>query len=404
MVPDIDRATRDPRTLEDLIDAVELYGLYVASLTGNIDLTTDAGISAARGLVNQRNQESRNTSRRVIDGQRHAAMKGRNHGGKNRPYGWRKDRIHISKREAEHIRREIPRILAGVRPITVAREWNERGIPTSNGSQWHAPTIKNIFTGPRIAGYVIYQGEILHGPDGKPVRGEWEPILTAEEYDAVTAKWKPYRPVPSRLGAIGKGHGTAYLLSPFVRCGKCNAKMHGGRRKDKRGQLFEFYRCPAKGQGGCGSVSRLAAPVEAYIKALVIAEQQKIQFRKLDDVPPWPKAQELADLQARIEESTRRYEAGTYAAERYFSSLARMEASEAELRRERRQYEGRQQTRRHAIVNLAEEWDKPDFTMEQKQAAIAETLTAVIIKPTGRNVRFHPDHIVPVFRESDTDA
>ena len=28
MMPDIDRATRDPRTLEDLIDAVELYGPY----------------------------------------------------------------------------------------------------------------------------------------------------------------------------------------------------------------------------------------------------------------------------------------------------------------------------------------------------------------------------------------
>ena len=81
-----------------------------------------------------------------------------------------------------------------------------------------------------------------------------------------------------------------------------------------------------------------------------------------------------------------------------------MEAAEAELKRERRQYEGRQQTRRHAIVNLAEEWDKPDFTMEQKQAAIAETLTAIIIKPAGRNVRFHPDQIVPVFRESDTEA
>jgi site-specific DNA recombinase len=55
MVPDIDRAMRDPRTLEDLIDVVEYYGVYVASLTGNIDLTTDAGISAARSLVNQRN-------------------------------------------------------------------------------------------------------------------------------------------------------------------------------------------------------------------------------------------------------------------------------------------------------------------------------------------------------------
>ena len=405
MVPDIDRATRDPRTLEDLIDAVELYGLYVASLTGNIDLTTDAGISAARGLVNQRNQESRNTSRRVIDGQRHAAMKGGNHGGYRRPYGWRKDRIHVSKREAANIRREIPRILAGVRAITIAREWNERGIPTVMGSQWQAATIKNIFTGPRVAGYVVYQGEILYGPDGNRVLGQWEPILTEEEYEAVTAKWKPDRPVPSRLGAIGKGHGTAYLLSPFVRCGKCNAKMHGGRRNDKHGgPQQEFYRCPAKGQGGCGGVSRLAAPIEAYIKALVIAEQQKIQFRRLDDVPPWPKAQELANIQERIEESTRRYEAGTYTAERYFSSLARMEEREAELKRERRQYEGRQQTRRHAIVNLAEEWDKPDFTMEQKQAAIAETLTAVIIKPVGKNRRFHPDHIVPVFRENDTDT
>jgi len=33
MVPDIDRAMRDPRTLEDLIDVVEYYGVYVASLT-----------------------------------------------------------------------------------------------------------------------------------------------------------------------------------------------------------------------------------------------------------------------------------------------------------------------------------------------------------------------------------
>ncbi len=259
MVPDIDRATRDPRTLEDLIDAVELYGLYVASLTGNIDLTTDAGISAARGLVNQRNQESRNTSRRVTDGLRHVRDE--------RPESWRVPDGHMAGAKTvsmqasvrrQHIRREIPRILAGVRPITLAREWNERRISTVDGSKWQAATIKNIFTGPRIAGYVVYQGEILYDADGNRVRGEWEPILTGEEYEAITTKWKPDRPVPSRLGAIGKGHGTAYLLSPFVRCGKCNAKMHGGRRNDKHGgPPQEFYRCPAKGQG------RMRRPVAA---------------------------------------------------------------------------------------------------------------------------------------------
>ena len=54
-------------------------------------------------------------------------------------------------------------------------------------------------------------------------------------------------------------------------------------------------------------------------------------------------------------------------------------------------------------MNLAEEWDKSDFMMEQKQAAIAETLAAVIIKPVGRGGKFHPDHIVPVFRKIDTE-
>ena len=71
-------------------------------------------------------------------------------------------------------------------------------------------------------------------------------------------------------------------------------------------------------------------------------------------------------------------------AQRHFSSLARMEADEAELLREKRRYEGRQQARKQAVANLAEEWEKPDFTMEQKQAAIAQTLEAVIIKPAGR--------------------
>ena len=142
MVPDIDRAMRDPRTLEDLIDTVEMYGVYVASLTGNIDLTTDAGINSARSLVNQRNQESRNTARRVIDGKRRVAMEGGKHGGPMRAFGWRKDREHLNKREAAHIRREVPRILSGVSSLTLANEWNERGIQNGDRSQVALPDHK----------------------------------------------------------------------------------------------------------------------------------------------------------------------------------------------------------------------------------------------------------------------
>jgi site-specific DNA recombinase len=67
-----------------------------------------------------------------------------------------------------------------------------------------------------------------------------------------------------------------------------------------------------------------------------------------------------------------------------------MEAAEADLKRQKRRYEGHQQTRNSVLADLVEEWEKPDFTMEQKQAATARILAAVIIKPAGMGQRFPP--------------
>ncbi|MEV7045662.1 zinc ribbon domain-containing protein [Amycolatopsis sp. NPDC051061] len=260
-----------------------------------------------------------------------------------------------------------------------------------------------MFTRPRICGMVTYRNTVLRGEDEKPVRGQWEPILTDDQYAAVMRAWKPAQTQEqSRVGGKGRGYRTNHLLSPFVRCGKCTARMVGSSRRDQRsGELVEIYRCPSKGQGGCSGVSRDAAPVDACIRALVLAEHRKIQSRKLEKLPPWPKEKELADLKARMRESTMRYEAGTYSGESYFPSLARMEATEATLKREKRKYAVRQDARDAAVANLDEQWEKPSFSIELKQAAIAETLTAVVISPAGKGVRFHPDQIKPIFRDEN---
>ncbi|MGW7533447.1 recombinase family protein [Amycolatopsis sp. NPDC054798] len=398
---DIDRITRDPRILEDLIDAVELYGIYVRSMTGNIDLTTDAGISAARSLVSQRNDESRNTSRRVVDGKRKAARKGQHNGGRMRPWGWRKDRIKLNKRESGHIRAALPRIRKGLTALTLANEWNKRKIPTVTGKPWRAATIRNMFIRPRMCGKVVYRGEIMKDAKGKPVRGRWEPILTDDEYAEVVRAWGPREPQDhSRLGGKGRGYRTIYLLSPFVRCGKCRARMLGAPRRNRRGEMEICYRCPGKGQGGCGGVTRIAHLVDAYVTELVIAEQEKIQFQKFEELPPWPKQAELDAALKRIADSTAEYEAGRYSAENYFPSLSRMEAQVAELRRESRKYERRRDSRRAVVADLRAEWDKPDFTIEMKQAAIAKSLVAVVIEPAGKGARFDPDKIKPVWREA----
>ena len=400
-LPNIDRGMRDPRDLEDLIDLVEQYGVYVVGMTGSIDLTTDEGISSARREVDQRNRESRNISRRMSAGNRRAALAGRHHGGANRPFGWRKDRVTVNKREARHILREVPRLLAGVRPRSVAIEWNERGIPTINGGQWRMMTIVQIFINPRLCGWRTYLGEVLRDEDGDPVRGQWEPILTEEQHLALVAALRP--PTMVESPRRGRGHATKRLLSPFVRCGACNAKMTGSSRKDTRtGERIVLYRCPQKGLGGCGRVSRTAAPIDAYITALVLMEQSKIALRKLEDLPPWDGEADLKAVLAQIKETTEAYEGGMISGGRYFPMLARFEARESVLRAAKRRYEEKRQARVEAATNLDMEWDRPDFTLEQKQAAIAQSLTAVIIHPASHpGAKFTPDQITPVWREDE---
>lgn len=65
MAYDLDRYTRDPRDLEDLIDLVEQQRVPVTSVTGSLRLDTDADVTMARVMVAVANKSSRDTSRRV---------------------------------------------------------------------------------------------------------------------------------------------------------------------------------------------------------------------------------------------------------------------------------------------------------------------------------------------------
>ena len=401
-LPNIDRGMRDPRDLEDLIDLVEHYGVFVVGMTGSIDLTTDEGISSARREVDQRNRESRNISRRIANGNRRAALAGRHHGGANRPFGWRSDRVSVNKREARHIRRELPRLLAGVRPRTIAVEWNERGIPTVTGAVWRAGMIVQIFTSARLCGWQTYLGKVLTSEDGSPVRGVWEPIVTEEEHHALVAAIRPAEsPVLPRRG---RGSVTRRLLSPFTRCGKCNARMYGTTSEyDKRtGEPIVIYRCPGRGFGGCGGVSRKAAPIEEYVTTLVLMEQSKIALCKLEELPPWDQEHELSAVLGQIKETTEAYEDQRISGGRYFPLIERLEAKERKLRAEKRKYDAKRQARVERATDLTSEWNRPGFTLEQKQSAIAKSITAIVIHPAPRlGARFSPDQLTIVWRTDD---
>ena len=92
LAEDLDRACRDPRDLEDLIDACAERAAWARSLSGSLTLTgggTDAEITMARMMVAVASKSSADTARRVAGARETLAGKGAYGGGK-RPYGYRR--------------------------------------------------------------------------------------------------------------------------------------------------------------------------------------------------------------------------------------------------------------------------------------------------------------------------
>ncbi|GAA1259925.1 recombinase family protein [Sphaerisporangium rubeum] len=395
-LPNIDRGMRDPRDLEDLIDLVEHFGVLVMGMTGYLDLTTDAGIAMARNEVNQRNLESRNLSRRITTGKRRAALKGRAMGGRLRPFGWQDNKIDLNPRETALIREATARIIAGVKARTIAREWAEQGVPTVAGGQWTTRTIEQIFTSPRLCGLQTYKGEVLKDKEGQPVRGVWHAIITEEQHNALVQTLKVYK---RDYGRDGRGHPTKYLLSPFVRCGKCNSRMRGGMRPGANGAKTAIYACRDKTEGGCGGCARIAEKVDEYITALVIADHQRVQFREIGELPEWDKEDDLTAIRGQLQEITTAYKERRIKGSRYFTLLEELEAEERRLEADQRRHQTARVRRTEGVANLAEKWKDPNFTLDQRQAAIAQSLQAVVIHPTRPGQRhFDPNLIEPIWK------
>ena len=94
-----DRLTRHPRELEDFIDLCQRYGTKLATVTGDIDLSTHDGQLIARIHGAVAKKESDDKSRRLVRKHEELAVAGRLSGGGTRPFGFESD--HRTIRPAE---------------------------------------------------------------------------------------------------------------------------------------------------------------------------------------------------------------------------------------------------------------------------------------------------------------
>ena len=249
VVWNLDRLHRQPKELETFFEVCDQAGVRaMATVSGDVDLATDDGRFHARILGAVARKSSDDTSRRIRRKMEANARNGRAHGGGTRPFGFLADKVTVNEAEAVLIKEAAQRVLAGESLRAVVADWNAREIPTSSArTRWSPTTLKGVLISPRLAGKRVHQGEVI----GDAV---WKPIISQATHTRLV------RILTDAKRRTSPGNARSYLLSGFVVCSKCGARMVARPRAGTR-----TYTC-AKEQGGCGGRRIVAEPLETLVR------------------------------------------------------------------------------------------------------------------------------------------
>jgi DNA invertase Pin-like site-specific DNA recombinase len=291
---DLDRLTRQPRQLEDWVDAAESRGLAILTANGEADLTTDGGRLFARiKLAVARAEVDRKAARQ------RAAARQRSELGRP-PLGVRltgyTPRGELVPEEAEVVRRIFDSFLESRNVRAVARSLNDDGVETRRGKPWHPSTVVSILRNPRYAGRAVYQGQQTGG------RGAWVPIVTDEEYEATQAVLDHPERVSNR-GTTERKH----LGSGLYVCAVCREPVSawsGGR-----------YRCRAGAH-----VNRSQRPVDRFVRAVIAKRLSRPDLAGLLTPAPAsvpPLLEEVERIRKRLARNDDDYDAGYIDGPRY---------------------------------------------------------------------------------------
>jgi site-specific DNA recombinase len=131
----VDRLTRSPRELEEVIDLHDKRGIALATVTGELDLSTPTGRMLARMLGAAARHEAEHKAERHRRAGLQKARAGKPHrAGNRRSYGYQPDGITVIADEACIIAEAAARALAGESMRSIAADLNDRAVPTVTGA------------------------------------------------------------------------------------------------------------------------------------------------------------------------------------------------------------------------------------------------------------------------------
>ena len=282
----VDRLTRRLSELEDLIGRCEAAGVRVATVSGDLDLSTDAGRLVGRILGAVARGEIERKSARQKRAALQAAESGRPPS--RRAFGFTNG--DHDPAEAAALRELYPQIVGGMSIVAATKWLNAKGHHTTSGKRWDRSSVRVMLLNPRNAGLRAHRGTVV-------AQGDWQPIVDEAVWRATVELLTDPARKRTRPARRWLGGGTF-----FCHCGaRCRVNYsHRGTR---------VYQCQASAH-----LSRAADPIDDVVRQVIAARLSRGDLAALlaaevsDDVPAL--RDEAAALRLRLDQCAADYAEG----------------------------------------------------------------------------------------------
>jgi DNA invertase Pin-like site-specific DNA recombinase len=253
---DLDRLHRRPIELEYFMALADEKHLALATVSGDVDLSTAQGRLIARLKGSVAAHEIEHKKVRQLRATRQAAERG--------VPNWRQafgyvvtasGGFELDPAVAPLVAQAYAAIIAGGSLGDVCRLWNGAGALTRTGNPWRQAEVSKFLRKPRNAGLRTYRArDAATLRDAVVGKGNWPPLVDEDTF------WSAISVLDAPGRAPGRKSVRRHLLTGLLGCGRCGGYLAGVPDKNKR----LVYRCKS-----CLSLSIRAEHVEPLIYGIV---------------------------------------------------------------------------------------------------------------------------------------
>ncbi|STZ58987.1 recombinase [Mycolicibacterium tokaiense] len=398
----LDRLHRQPIELETFVDLANVHRVALATVTGDVDLSTDDGRFTARIMGAVARKEIERKRARQLRAARQKAERGEPQW--RRAFGYAGDTREPDPVTAPLVEQAYTAILAGASLGEVARTFNGAGAFGLTGRPWTATTVSLFLRKARNAGLRSHKhncATLGHRPC--PLDGEQE-IVGKANWPALVpeATWRSVQAVLNAPGrAPGRKSVRAHLLTGILKCGKCGNTLSGNwqfatKTAAESGQRDYTLAYSCKTCRGCSIRAEFVEPIVIKLVGGRLAKADAINLLRSELHDPAEAAQMRAErltLNTRLDEIADERADGMLTGQQAQRATERITAKLAVLD-SREQSEERKRVLDGLELGTKAAHEAVGKLSPDRLRAVIDLLMTIVIAPVGKGGHsFKPERI-----------